>query len=92
MEIQRVYISQSVAEKIARKHDVETTEVRDVFSNAYFRPKIYRSDRIPGAYVAYGRTLEGRYLMVAFFRYDKQARVITARDLTTTERKRYERK
>lgn len=92
MEIQHVYISRSVAEKIARKHNVETTEVREVFSNAYFKPKIYRSDRIPEAYVAYGRTLEGRYLMVAFFRYKKQARVITARDLTETERKRYERK
>ena len=92
MEITSVYISQSVAEKIARKHDVETTEVREVFRNAYFRPKIYRSERISGAYVAYGRTLEGRYLLVAFFRYKKQARVITSRDLNDTERKRYERK
>ena len=92
MEIKSVYISQSVAEKISREHNVEPTEVREVFSNAYFKPKIYRSDRIREAYVAYGRTLEGRYLMVAFFRYNKQARVITARDLTETERKRFERK
>ena len=92
MEIKSVYISQSVADKILRKHDVVPKEVREVFANAYFRPKIYRSDRIPEAYVAYGRTLEGRYLMVAFFRYNKQAKVITARDLTSTERKRYGRK
>jgi uncharacterized DUF497 family protein len=92
LEIKSVYISQYVAEKISREHNVESKEVREVFSNAYFRPKIYRSDRIPEAYVAYGRTLEGRYLLVAFFRYKKQARVITARDLTTTERKRYGRK
>ena len=92
VEIQHVYISQLVAENILSKHDVVPTEVREVFSNAYFKPKIYRSDRIRGAYVAYGRTLEGRYLMVAFFRYKKRAKVITARDLTSTERKRYERK
>jgi len=92
LEIQHVYISQSVEDKIYREHDVVTKEVREVFSNAYFKPKIYRSDRIRGAYVAHGRTFEGRYLMVAFFRYKKQARVITARDLTSTERKRYERK
>lgn len=30
--------------------------------------------------------------MVAFFLYKKQAKVITARDLTLAERKRYERK
>ncbi len=88
MEIQHVYISQSVAEKISRKHDVEPTEVREVFSNAYFKPKIYRSARIRDAYVAHGCTFEGRYLMVAFFLYKRQARVITARDLTKTERRR----
>jgi uncharacterized DUF497 family protein len=92
LEIQHVYISRDVASKIFRKHNVVTKEVRDVFSNAYFKPKIFRSDRIPEAYVAYGRTLEGRYLMVAFFLHKKHARVITARDLTNKERKRYERK
>jgi len=30
--------------------------------------------------------------MVAFFLYDKQAKIITARDLTQDERKRYQRK
>ena len=100
MDIQHVYISQWVDDKIYRKHDVVPKEMREVFSNAYFKPKIYRSDRIRGAYVAHGRTFEetgqalspGRYLIVAFFLYKKQARVITARDLTKTERSRYERR
>ncbi len=91
LQIQRVYISRSIADKILSKNNVVPKEVREFFSNAYFKPKIYRSDRIRGAYVAYGRTLEGRYLMVAFFLYKKQAKVITARDLTSTERKRYAR-
>jgi uncharacterized DUF497 family protein len=92
LEIRHVYISKAVADKIYHEHDVVTKEVREVFSNADFKPKIYRSNRIRGAYVAHGRTFEGRYLMVAFFLYKRQARVITARDLTKTERRRYERK
>ena len=92
MEIQHIYISKTVASKIASKHNVTSKEVREVFSNAYFKPKIYRSDRIREAYVAYGCTLGGRYLMVAFFLYNKTAKVVTARELTPKERKRYERK
>ena len=53
VEIKSVYISQSVADKIFRKHDVVPKEVREVFSNAYFKPKIYHSECIPGAYVAF---------------------------------------
>jgi len=92
LEIRHIYISKSVESKILGKHNVTAKEVREVFSNAYARPKIYRSDRIRKAYVAYGRTLSGRYLMVAFFLYENQAKVITARDLTASEKRRYERK
>jgi len=92
LEIQRVYISQNIKLKLLSKHNITDSEVREVFSNTHFKPKIYRSDRIPEAYVAYGRALAGRYIMVAFFLYDKQAKIITARDLTQDERKRYQRK
>lgn len=92
MEINHVYISEAVESKIYSKHNVTTKEVREIFFNVYSKPKIYRSDRIRESYVAYGCTLSGRYLMVAFFLYDKKAKVITARDLTNAERKRYERK
>ena len=92
MEIRHIYISRSVESKILSKHSVTAREVREVFSNAYAKPKLYRSDRVREAYVAYGRTLSGRYLMVAFFLYTSRAKVITARELTATERRRYERK
>jgi len=92
LKITYIHIPRAVADKILKKHNVATKEVREVFSNAYFKPRIFRSNRISNAYVAYGRTLEGRYLMVAFFLYGERAKVITARDMTRAERRRYERK
>jgi uncharacterized DUF497 family protein len=44
-------------------------------------------------YVAQGRTLAGRYLNVFFvYKADQRALVLSARDMTPTERKRYGKK
>jgi len=43
-----------------------------------------------GKYLAYGQTDAGRFLMIIFApKADKRLRVVTARDLTPTEKRRY---
>ena len=73
-------------EHIAR-HDVEIDEAQAVFDN---KPLILRSQA--GKYAAYGQSDEGRYLLVVFLRTAVGFRVITARDLTDTEKKRLRRR
>lgn len=93
MIIKAVRISDSVAEKIARKHDVEEEEVHELFWNEYDKPLIRRSDKVPGTYPAYGKTEAGRCLVAAFvLNPDGEAGVLTARHMTKAERRLYERK
>ena len=78
-------------DKIIKKHNVYPEEVEEVFSNA---PQIRRLEggRVKGEdlFVAFGRTDAGRYLSVLFVRKkDKRALVISARDMTKKERKKY---
>jgi len=68
--------------------------LRQVFNN---EPKIRRIEKgkIKGEdlYVALGRTDAGRYLVVFFImKTSKEALVVTARDMTEKERRRYEKK
>lgn len=85
---------EDVVDKLAWKHHVEVEEVVEVFEN---KPRVERLERgrRPGEdlYIALGQTDEGRYLTV-FFIYKKngQALIVTARDMTKKERKRYGRK
>jgi len=78
-------------DKIIKKHNVYPEEVEEVFSKA---PQIRRLEggRVKGEdlFVAFGRTDAGRYLSVLFVRKkDKRALVISARDMTKKERKKY---
>ena len=43
-------------------------------------------------YVAYGRTEQGRHLVVFIYKNDQTALPISARDMTTTERRHYEKR
>jgi uncharacterized DUF497 family protein len=69
------------------RHGVEASEVEEVFRHdPYVRRG--RHDR----YLAYGATSNGRHLFVVLVRRGKGVvRVITARDMTTRERKAYRR-
>ena len=82
-----------VVDKLAWKHGVLPVEVEEVL---FGRP-IYRrvkKGHVPGEdlYAALGQTESGRYL-IAFFIYktDRQARVLSARDMDGKERRQYER-
>jgi uncharacterized DUF497 family protein len=85
---------QDVVEKLWQKHTVHPREAEQVFSNtAQFRfvERGYREGE--DVYSALGQSLGGRYLIVFFvYKQDRRALVVSAREMTTTERRRYERK
>lgn len=68
------------------RHRVGAREAEE----AAFHSGLVLRGRAPGVYEVYGRTEAGRYLMVAI-RYLGRgtARIITARDMSRTERRRY---
>jgi len=83
-----------IVEKLHRKHNVLPEEVRQVFDS---RPKfrfIEKGHRLDeNVYFASGQTQAGRYLIVFFvYKKDRRALILSARDMTPVERKRYERK
>jgi uncharacterized DUF497 family protein len=80
-------------EKIATKHHVSTDEVEDIL---FRQPFVRRAQKghVKGEdlYVAYGQTFAGRYLVVFFvFKRQQAALPISAREMTPSERKYYER-
>ena len=83
-----------VVEKLAWKHNVLPSEVEEVLSG---NCKIFRKEigKIEGEhlYNALGRTEAGRYLSVFFIRkLDNRALIITARNMSRKERKKYGKK
>jgi uncharacterized protein len=66
-------------------HGVEPYEAEEVITN---RPWLKR--RGEGKYLAYGQTDAGRFLVVVFApKTTGRLRVVTARDMTPTEKRRY---
>ncbi|MCI0697317.1 BrnT family toxin [candidate division KSB1 bacterium] len=83
-----------MVDKLAWKHHLTTDEVEEVFQN---KPRIQRiaKGHYQGedVYAARGQTKAGRYLIVIFiYKKDHRALINTARDMTTTERRRYGKK
>lgn len=78
------------ATKNSDKHDVSQSECEQVFFN---RPLLVKYDAehswAERRYFALGRTDEDRFMFVAFTIRDDQIRVISARDMTQAERRRY---
>lgn len=68
------------------RHNVEPDEAEEAFMGQRL---IFRSRE--GSYVLFGQSAAGRYLIVAFALKAGIARVITARDMTAAEKKRYRR-
>jgi len=85
---------EAIVEKLAWKHNILPSEVQEVLSG---RCRIFRKEagRVEGEdlYNALGQTEGGRYLSVFFIRkMENKVLIITARDMTRNERKRYEKK
>ncbi|MBF8265107.1 MAG: uncharacterized protein HW384_971 [Dehalococcoidia bacterium] len=83
-----------IVEKIAQKHHVQQNEVREVLENrSKFRFVENGNRPDEDVYAASGQTNGGRYLIIFFVhKTDDKAVILTARDMTKAERKRYEEK
>lgn len=77
-----------VVDKLDWKHSVDPQEVEEAFFNPPY--KVRRTSQ--GKHLLYGRTQSGRYLFVVYVWQDESVKVITARDMTSMERKYYGRK
>jgi uncharacterized DUF497 family protein len=94
MKIRGIIWLDSIVEKIDAKHGVPQEEVRQVFQGQpmfRFVEKGHRSRE--DVYAALGRTGAGRYLIVFFVhKPDHRALILSARNMTDAERRRYEKR
>src|SRR5947209_19811335 len=93
MRLYEVIWRDSFVGKLEAKHGVSTDEVEQVL---FFKPHVRRAQKghVKGEdlYAAYGQTDGGRYLIVFFIRKEQTAALpISARDMTDSEQKYYER-
>ena len=94
MDIEGFLWLEDIIEKLWQKHHVVENEVEELFEESPYFLFIEKGHREgENVYAALGQTSGGRYL-VAFFVYkqNKQAFIVSARDMTDSERKRYERR
>jgi len=77
-----------VVEKLTEEHDVEPEEAEEAFFNPPYRVRRAGS----GKYLLYGRSAAGRYLFIVFVWEGRLVKVISARDMTPSERQFYQRK
>ena len=94
MEIADLIIFPEILDKLIWKHNVTESEVRQVFLDKplyrFIEKGRYECEHM---YLALGVADSGRYLAVYFiFKKSKEALIVTARDMTENERKRYAKK
>lgn len=94
MKIEGIVWLRGVVDKIAVKHRVETDEVEEMLGN---KPKIRFAQKGhrkgEDVYLALGRTVGGRYLAVLFiYKRTKAALILSARDMSSRERRQYAKK
>ena len=94
MKIRGFIWLEEIVQKLIWKHSVGTEEIREIFINNpryRFVEKGHRKDE--NVYAAFGQSDAGRYLVCFFIRKrDNRALILSARDMTDTERKQYGRK
>ena len=83
-----------IVDKIAQEHAVKQSEIREVFDNRPLLRFVEKGHRLgENVYSALGRTEAGRYLVVFFIHKKKgQALILSARDMTASERRLYGKK
>ena len=94
MKISGIIWLGELIEKISRKHHVEQEEIREILSGSTqfrFVEKGHRKGE--NVYSAMGQTSAGRYLIVFFiYKKSRHAVILSAREMTDSERKRYAKK
>ena len=91
MRIKGLLWLDEIVDKLDYKHNVTQLEVREVFNGKplfRFVEKGHRSGE--NVYLAMGQTEAGRYLIVIFIlKHDQRAFILSARDMSRSERKQY---
>lgn len=92
MKIKGLVWLEEIIEKLIQKHKVNQNEVREVLANRpHFRFVEKGHHTGENVYAAMGQTNSGRYLIIFFVpKKDGRALILSARDMTKNERKRYE--
>ena len=94
MIIKEIIWFEFVVEKLQSKHSISQSEVREAFEN---NPRFFfvEEGNFQGedVYTAMGRTDAGRYLIIFFiYKKNKDAIILSARQMTSKEKKRYGKK
>lgn len=91
MKIKGVIWLDDIVEKLRQKHNVSIQEVWEVFADSpqfRFVEKGHRSGE--NVYFALGQTIGSRYLIVFFIhKKDRRALILSARDMTRKERRKF---
>lgn len=91
MKINRLIWLEDIVEKLIWKHNVEEQEVVEVLENKpvfKYKEKGYKSGE--DVYAAFGKTNTNSFLSVFFvYTQDKRAIIVSARDMSPKERKKY---
>ena len=92
MKIKGLIWFDETIDKLAWKHHVSQIEVLEVLANRPYFRFVEKGHRIgEDIYAALGQTKGGRFLIVFFvYKKDGHAIILSARDMTPAERKRYE--
>lgn len=94
MEIRNILWIDVFVDKIWKKHHVSADEVENVL-RTFPKVRFIEEGNVTGEdmYAAMGKTENGRYLIVFFLLKETgDALIVSARDMTKGERKRYEKK
>lgn len=94
MRIEGLIWLEDIADKLVRKHGVEEHEVFEVLQRKPQFRFIEKGHRVEeDVYAALGQTASGRYLTVFFvYKKDRQALILSARAMTRSERRLYDRR
>jgi len=89
LQLKEIVWYKQFVDKIIAKHNVSVEEVEDALFNKPIFRKVQRG-KVKGedAYIAYGRTFDGRYL-VFIYKLNNTGIVISARDMSPRERRYY---
>ena len=95
MQIASLIWLEEIADKLVWKHNVTRDEVREVFTgrSRQFRFVEKGFQKGDDLYAVLGQTRGGRYLIIFFvYKKDKAALIISGRDMSDKERKKYGKK
>lgn len=94
MHIAGIIWLRTIVDKLISKHGVQREEVKELFDNKpKFRLVEKGQRRGENLYSATGKTNTDRYLVVFFiYKKDQRALIISARDMTSSERKKHGKK